>query len=164
MGICFQSGFVPCSLVRVQYHGLPVESSRWPGNKKEVHFYVLEVVCCCFDLTSVICSCMFRSCCTNKIFQHLLHVVVGCNSTSRTVYFSSSLPIVIPNINYMSFVFITTNKIFQHLLQVVVGCNSTSRTVHFSSCLPIVVHNTNYMYMSFVFIATHKSYFPLALC
>ena len=61
-----------------------MESSRWPGNKKEVHFNVLEVVCCCFDLTSVICSCMFMSC-TNKIFQHLLHVVVGCNSTSITV-------------------------------------------------------------------------------
>ena len=136
-----------------------METSRWPGNKKEVHFYV---VCCCFDLTLVICSCMFMSYCTNKIFQHLLQIVVGCNSTSRTVYFSSCLPIVIPNINYMSFVFITTNKIFQHLLHVVVGCNSTSRTVLFSSCLPIVVHNTNYM--SFVFIATHKSYFPLALC
>ena len=138
-----------------------METSRWPGNKKEVHFYVLEVVCCCFDLTSAIRSCMFRSC-TNKIVQHLLHVVVGCNSTSRTVHFSSCLPIVVHNINYMSSVFITTNKIFHHLLHVVVGCNSTSRTVHFSSCLLIVVHNTNYM--SFVFIATHKSYFPLALC
>ena len=46
---------------------------------------------------------------TNKIFQHLLHVV-GCNSTSRTVHFSSCLPKVVHNINYMSFVFIATHR------------------------------------------------------
>ena len=136
MGICFQSGFVPCSLVWVQYHGLPVETSRWPGNKKEVHFYVLEVVCCCFDLTSVICSCMFRSCSTNKIFQHLLHVVVRCNSTSRTVYFSSCLPIVIPNINYMSFVFITTHKSYFPLAL----CRFTYRVFHLKPLVPVSMH------------------------
>ena len=101
-----------------------------------MHFNVLEVVCCCFDLISVICSCMFMSC-TNKIFQHLLHVVVGCNCTSRTVYFSSCLPKVVHNIKYTCplFLLLHTKTIFHWLFVDSLTVYSISNHLSLSACM-----------------------------